>query len=405
MAAIQPASQIVLYENVPFDNTYTDTLYSENVQEQINWFNQYAHHTFNALSYQRHTRNTCRVQATADDLYNVNYMIFSNPSYGTKRFFAFVTAVEYINNITTEITYEIDVMQTYFHDYTLEPCFVEREHTSDDTIGHNIATEPVDLGPIKCTDKEIPYDWFENLSVVVCHANNEAADASGDSGDQGGLTITKQPKSYSVQSDSTQVITLTCVAKSSGQVVNYQWEIYTKSSNSWTVINGATGSSYNVATSVIEDGGYREYRCHVTDTGGGSVYSRVSTVQKATAFRFTKQPISTNVWIDGAEATAKADFTLECDFTGGTGSYEVNWRERRRNDSNNTYSSWSKVAKSAYSVDGGQTILKGYITAPVVQQGISYQYQCVVNTKGLTGDQSYVDQYKSNIATIVGNIR
>lgn len=401
MAAIQPASQIVLYENVPFDNTYTDTLYSENVQEQINWFNQYAHHTFNALTYQRHTRNTCRIQATADDLYNVNYMIFSNPAYGTKRFFAFVTAVEYINNITTEITYEIDVMQTYFHDYTLEPCFVEREHTSDDTIGHNIATEPVDLGPIKCTDKEIPYDWFNNMSVVVCHANNEAANAGGDSGDQG-LTIIKQPNSYSLQSDETQPVILTCEAKSTGNIVNYQWQKY--DNGAWSDVANATGYQFEFISTTLGQGDSVRYRCHVTDTGGGSVYSNVATIQRAEAFKFIHQPESQNVWTSAETPTSNVDFTLECTFTGGTGRYEAAWRSRRWNTTNNIYSSWEAVAKNAYSSEGGSSVLKGYITASAIQSGIRYQYQCVVNTLGLSGDQSRVDQYISNIATIYGNI-
>lgn len=402
MAAIQPASQIVLYENVPFDNTYTDTLYSENVQEQINWFNQYAHHTFNALSYQRHTRNTCRVQATADDLYNVNYMIFSNPAYGTKRFFAFVTAVEYINNITTEITYEIDVMQTYFHDYTLEPCFVEREHTSDDTIGHNIATEPVDLGPIKCTDKEIPYDWFENMSVVVCHANNEAANAGGDSGEQGGLVITTQPHSYSLQTSSTQDIVLTCIAKSSGQVVNYQWQKY--ESGSWTDVANATGSQFEFISSTLAQGESVRYRCHVTDTGGGSVYSNVATIERATAFKFIHQPESQNVWTSAETPTSNVDFTLECTYTGGTGKYETTWRTRRWNTTNNIYSSWEVVANTNVSTTTGSSILKGYITASAIQSGIRYQYECVVLEKGQSGDQSYIDRHVSDTATIYGNI-
>lgn len=344
MAAIQPASQIVLYENVPFDNTYTDTLYSENVQEQINWFNQYAHHTFNALTYQRHTRNTCRIQATADDLYNVNYMIFSNPAYGTKRFFAFVTAVEYINNVTTEITYELDVMQTYFHDYTLEPCFVEREHTSDDTIGHNIATEPVDLGPIKCTDKEIPYDWFNDMSVVVCHANNEAADAGSDAGSAGDLTITRQPHDVTLQSGSGNTVTLVCVAENKTEVVSYQWQIWNKTTTAWVTIDGATGSQYEVSVASLKQGDDVRYRCHVTDSGGGSIYSNVATITREYDFSWGSTSGDKTLTITPDEGTGKTTITVNFSY-GGVG-LDMGWRWRQIQG--NKKSSWTNKIENGW---------------------------------------------------------
>lgn len=42
----------------------------------------------------------------------------------------------------TELVLELDVMQTWYFDYSLKQCFVEREHVSDDTIGAHINPEP-----------------------------------------------------------------------------------------------------------------------------------------------------------------------------------------------------------------------------------------------------------------------
>lgn len=55
-----------------------------------------------------------RVEKKAEDLYDCNYLAFQNTSFGSKWFYAFITSVEYVNNITSEITFEIDVLQTYF---------------------------------------------------------------------------------------------------------------------------------------------------------------------------------------------------------------------------------------------------------------------------------------------------
>ena len=72
--------------------------------------------------------------------------MFQNTAYGNKWFYAFINNVEYINNVTTEITYTIDVIQTWYFDYTLGTCFVEREHTLTDVVGENTVPEPVDGG-------------------------------------------------------------------------------------------------------------------------------------------------------------------------------------------------------------------------------------------------------------------
>lgn len=150
---IQPNTTIKLYKNVPLDTSYEHTLWFNNVSEQNNYF----HGSSNILiltlqkgTYQRVVKGSMRVGVSADTIYNCNYLAFQNTNYGTKWFYAFVTGVEYVNNSASEITFEVDVMQTYLFDTTLKDCFVEREHTSNDTIGTNINPEPVELGDYVC---------------------------------------------------------------------------------------------------------------------------------------------------------------------------------------------------------------------------------------------------------------
>ena len=143
---IAPNSTVYLLTNVPCDKSYVHTLYFENKNEQYTYFYGKRVKTFTNVSYQRHSKNSIRLECLADDIYNVNYLMFQNTAYGNKWFYAFINNVEYINNVTTEITYTIDVMQTWYFDYTLGTCFVEREHTLTDVVGENTVPEPVDGG-------------------------------------------------------------------------------------------------------------------------------------------------------------------------------------------------------------------------------------------------------------------
>lgn len=143
---ITPNSTVYLLSGVPCDKSYVHTLYFENKNEQYSYFYSKQVKSFTNVSYQRHSKNSIRLECLADDIYNVNYLMFQNTAYGNKWFYAFINDVEYINNITTEITYTIDIIQTWYFDYTLGTCFVEREHTLTDVVGENTVPEPVDGG-------------------------------------------------------------------------------------------------------------------------------------------------------------------------------------------------------------------------------------------------------------------
>ena len=178
MAYVVPDSEIYLLKNVHLDPSYTDTIYFANQIEQSNYFvglaSQASPNTgvhLEDYSYQRTNRGTIRVEGNAENLYNVNYMMFKNTAFGSKWFYAFVMKADYINNNTVELTYEIDVIQTWLFETVLEPSFVEREHQSTDTIGDNILPEPIDTGDLVCESIVFPSE-FKNLSVIIAYVGN-----------------------------------------------------------------------------------------------------------------------------------------------------------------------------------------------------------------------------------------
>lgn len=150
---IEPNTTIKLYSGIPLDNTYEHTLYFASLSAQNAYFHGgIAKYTLANNSYQRVERGRMRIEKKADDIYDCNYIAFQNTNYGNKWFYAFITGVEYINNVTSEITFELDDMQTYFFDVVLKPCYVEREHSATDEIGENLNPEPVELGELVSDD-------------------------------------------------------------------------------------------------------------------------------------------------------------------------------------------------------------------------------------------------------------
>lgn len=152
MAYVQPKSNIYLIKGCPCDRSYNNTIYFESKLTQWAYFRDLVTHTFTNQYYQRYNRGYLRIQANAEDLYEVNYMVFSNsynltptaiPPNSAKIFYCFVDNIEYINENVTEIHYTIDIMQTYMFDYTLGGCYVEREHTLTDNLYENLVEENI----------------------------------------------------------------------------------------------------------------------------------------------------------------------------------------------------------------------------------------------------------------------
>lgn len=189
MAYIEPNSTIRLLAGCPLDKTYDHTIYFASQSAQTSYFQSLTKYTYSNYSYIRQLR-TIKVQADAGaNLYDCNYLMFKNTSFENKWFYAFVTSIEYVNNYTWELAFELDVMQSWMFDYELERCFVEREHSVTDNIGDNLVPENVELGEYvsegisKCytgDDTSQSSSMLDPLSLVfACTFDENFADYKG----------------------------------------------------------------------------------------------------------------------------------------------------------------------------------------------------------------------------------
>lgn len=162
MAYVAPNTTIQFFKNTGLSMTHENSLYFASEQEKnlyfTNWSSQVG---VVQQTYQRANRSYCRVQSTMAVMYNVDYMRFVNINFENKWFYAFVTAVNYINNITVEVEYVLDPLMTWMGTFELKQCYIERQHTTNDGVGNNIAEEGLPIGDY-ITEEQT---WLETYSA------------------------------------------------------------------------------------------------------------------------------------------------------------------------------------------------------------------------------------------------
>ena len=165
MAIILPNTSIILCKDVPLDSTYEHTVSFANATAAYNYFYSKRYVVIEENSYQRVLENKLRIACTMEQAIQCNYMMFKNTNFENKWIYAFITGWQYINNVTTEITYEIDVFQTFWNDTRLLNVFVEREHSVTDNIGDNLVEEGLATGEYML-DGYVADEYAEDIAIV-----------------------------------------------------------------------------------------------------------------------------------------------------------------------------------------------------------------------------------------------
>lgn len=135
--------------NVPLEDDMKNTLYFASANAQQSYFNSMIGKTYLNVSYQSETR-TFRCKDEIDTIRQYNYIMWQNPAFSNKWFYAFIKKMEFVSTGLTDVVFEVDPLQTYMFDITIKPSFVEREHTNNDAIGANTYPEDLELGEMVC---------------------------------------------------------------------------------------------------------------------------------------------------------------------------------------------------------------------------------------------------------------
>lgn len=141
--------------SVPLNSRYEHTIYFADRTAQHNYFAGKVVATFPAYSFIRKSWDL-NVAATMEDAAAWSYLFFKNSANG-RTYYYFIDNIEYINDGTVRLKLQIDVIQTYLFgdDVELLPCFVERQHVTNDERGAHTIDEALETGDLidnECVD-------------------------------------------------------------------------------------------------------------------------------------------------------------------------------------------------------------------------------------------------------------
>lgn len=177
MAYIQPNSTVEFFGDIGLSPNYENSLYFASENARDTYFSSLTKiATVSSVTYIREKRGFIRVERPMSTMYNVGYMRYRNTSFENKWFYAFVKSVNYINNTTTEIEFDIDYFMTWMGVFTLKQCFIERQHTVTDVIGDNLVDENLDYGEYIIENSTVTgyfNDDDEYMTLVLTTLNND----------------------------------------------------------------------------------------------------------------------------------------------------------------------------------------------------------------------------------------
>lgn len=156
----------ILFGSVPWGDGYSNVRLYSSLDEQYNDIASMM--TLSSDGYVYIGRNRrLKVDIEADRLYHCNYCMYRNESLTDGFIYCFVSDVEYINDNTSEVTLTTDIFQTYLYgvDWTVPPCFIERETVASESEAYLLTPEP-DF-PLVYTITAENHFWFNKGGYVV----------------------------------------------------------------------------------------------------------------------------------------------------------------------------------------------------------------------------------------------
>lgn len=186
MAYVTPSSILYLLKNVPLDVEHKHTWYfgpteyEAQLAKFLSYFERDAEHPENELviydsQYIRYEEGSIKVPFPIAKCIACNYMVFGNPHFEGRWFYAFITNVEYVSNDCTRIYYEIDEVQTWICFATFQQCFIVRQHQLTDSAGDNLVPEGLETGDYVVDWQALPSQFTQNSIVVASTLNHTGA--------------------------------------------------------------------------------------------------------------------------------------------------------------------------------------------------------------------------------------
>ena len=259
---VSPQGNIYLCKT-KLENDYKNQLTFTNASAQSTYFASTIQKTYSNYTYVKKD-NYIQVSDNIDTIIECNYLYYVNTGFTTKKYYCFITRMEYINENCTRIYFETDVFQTWQFQIQYTQSFVEREHVNDDTIGLHTVPEMVEKGEyLPASDSFFIYNnGLSGMDWVACIGVSENVFTQNQikiyNNTYSGLqyfalkdsnSIAAFLNYYAKEGKVEEIYTLFIIpiAFISDSVITFEWDEYQFSykGETWTVHYKEVPSSYN----------------------------------------------------------------------------------------------------------------------------------------------------------------
>lgn len=171
-----PNTSVWVCRGVKTDKTYNHVLLFGSASARFNYFTSKAVRSFDRYTYQR-TERYLTIGVNSEIIEECNYLVFINRTFSDKVYYAFIDKIEYVSDSTSRIYFTMDIMQTWFPDCTLHPCYIVRQHSSTDAIGDNIVADDLECGDY--IDSIVDTIDVDTKIAFLCTFDSNYNDAGG----------------------------------------------------------------------------------------------------------------------------------------------------------------------------------------------------------------------------------
>ena len=152
---IVPDSNVSLYAGVPISDGHEIVFRSKT--EQSTYFATKRIASKAGCTYLRKT-GRLRIEWSTETVMRADFISFKNPSFENITFYAKLIDYEYVNNVTTDVLYEIDWFQSFCFDVDYHACEILREHLTEEDYQKAVANPWRRDIPELLTDEGLPCD-------------------------------------------------------------------------------------------------------------------------------------------------------------------------------------------------------------------------------------------------------
>lgn len=139
------------------DSTGQHSLLFNSKSELDSYFENLATRVFKCV-HLRGENFALNVEGNYLEILNYNYLFYDENFQGNnKRIYCFIDDVTYINEKVTQITYHVDVLTTYYFNYSVNQSYIEREHFKQDD--YTSIPDTIDTGDLQVREQKFfPFD-------------------------------------------------------------------------------------------------------------------------------------------------------------------------------------------------------------------------------------------------------